>query len=414
MKRIHIVLVLLSVALVLALGTGSSLYYRLFFLTILVLGGSLVWTSLNLRGVHVSFHRRYGDLRVGQSLETQVTVRNANLLPKFALEVSDLVELPGQSTGAVINLAPNKNVPLTLRTPLRRRGVYTVGAPTVSSRDPFGILRLSHRERGTQQLVVFPRAVDIPSISTAQGEVIGEGIMQRTDPLASTSVATIREYQPGESSRHLHWPSIARRGKLMLKQFDSGAENQIWVLLDMQAEVHIGDEVENTEEMAVTIAASVVKSCSEGGWAVGLVAHGEDPYILPPQTGSLALNRSLLALTQVRAQGMVPLMNLLSFWQSQMARPTVHLVVVTPSVNPEWSPLLESSVRQGVLAAVVLVDPESFGASASPYPLLQRFLGSAIPAYLVRRGEDIAQALWRPWTAPVAPLSQGEIARAQR
>ena len=413
MPRIYIVIMLVVVSLVLALGTGSSLYYRLLFLSTLVLAVSLAWAFLNLRGAHVSFNRRYGDIRVGQSLETQITIRNASPLAKFGLEISDLEELPGNSTGVVINLAPYKENSLSLRTLFRRRGVYTVGAPRVSSRDPFGIVRLSHREAGTEQLVVFPQTVDIHTLSAAQGEETGEGALQRTDPVASTSVASIREYHPGESSRHLHWPSIARKGTLMLKQFDSGSENMIWVLLDMQAEVHTGKEVDNTEELAVTVAASVIKSCSEDGWAVGLVAQGEHQYILSPQIGTSALNRSLLALTQIQAQGTVTLMNLLSSWQSQMASPTIQLIVVTPSMNPEWVPLVESSARQGVLAAVVLVDPGSFGESADPTHLLRRLRSSAIPAYLVRRDEDIAQALWQPWISFAPPTPQAETTRVQ-
>ena len=74
----------------------------------------------------------------------------------------------------------------------------------------------------------------------------------------------------------------------MLKQFDGGMEDVLWILLDMQAGTVVGDELENTEEFAVTAAASIAKSYSDVGWAVGLMAHGDRQYLLAPQEGAPA------------------------------------------------------------------------------------------------------------------------------
>jgi uncharacterized protein (DUF58 family) len=396
-RRIHIILALTVLTLVLALGTGFPLYFRLFYLIVLALGGSLLWTSLNLWGVKVTVHRASGKLHVGGFLESRMSIYNSSPLPKVGIEARDLSELPGHSTGAVVNLLPHKELHLVWETPLKKRGIYSVGAPIAFSGDPFGVLRLRHREPGSQQLVVLPYMVDIPPFSLAQGELVGHGGVLGNTPASTESVSTVREYQPGDSSRHVHWPSTARKGSLMLKQFDSGMEDVAWVLLDLQRDVQAGENVANTEEYAITAAASVAKNYLEMGWAVGLMAHGDRRYLLPPQQNAPALDRVLMALTEASAQGGIDLAALLGLWHSQMASLAVSLVVITPSVDPGWSTALESLAQQGVSPTVVLVDPGSFGAMGNPQPLLGRFSRRGIPTYLLRNGEDLAQALQRPW-----------------
>ncbi|MFH1560532.1 MAG: DUF58 domain-containing protein [Chloroflexota bacterium] len=412
MKRIYAILLLLAVALVLTLGTGLSEYFRIFFLTALMMAGSFVWAFLNLRATSITVQRTYGELRVGESLESRIAIRNSGPLPKFSLEINDLSELPGHSAGVVVNLPPFGHLPLSVNIPLKRRGIYRVGTPVVSSRDPFGIFRLQHREPGTEQLVVLPYMVDIPPFSLAQGDFTGEGPLQKNVPEATTAASTIREYQPGESTRYIHWPATARKARLMLKQFDGGAEDVAWILLDLQGEVQEGDEIENTEEYAITAAASVAKSYSEMGWAVGLMSHGDRQYALSPQEGAHSLGRIFVALTEAHAKGNVTLRDLLTFWQSHTPSSTVSLIVITASVDPGWGVVLESLMWQGVSPTVVLVDPLSFGDMGDPRLLLSQLHRRGVPTYLLRKGEDISQALQHPWRFPTTSPA-GERVEAQ-
>ena len=409
MKRIHAVLVLLAVTLVLALGTGFSVYFRIFFATVLVMAGSFIWSFLNLRGVSITAQRTYGRLCVGNFLESHINIRNSGFFPKFNLELSDLSELPGHNTGAVVNLSSFGNLSLMMNIPLKKRGLYRVGAPTVYSRDPFGIFRLRRRGHGTEHLVVMPLMVDIPPFSQSRGDFSGEESLNRSAPEAASSVSTIREYQPGDSTRYIHWPATASKGSLMLKQFDGGVEDVAWILLDLQGAVQTGEEIENTEEYAITAAASIAKVYSEMGWAAGLMAYGDRQYNLPPQEGATALNRLLITLADARAEGTVALRDLLAFWQSHIHSKTVSLIIITSSTDLSWELLLESSMQQGVSATVVLVDPISFGATGDPRLLLGQLHRRGVDTYLLRKGEDISQALQHAWRLPTASTTVERI-----
>ena len=394
--RTYAVLALAAGTLVLALGTGFPLYFYLSYLAALVLASSFVWSFVNLLGTHATAHRTYGKLQVGEYLESRITLRSSSPLPKFSLEINDLPEMPGHDTGAVVDLPPYGQIPLVLKVPLRKRGIYSVRQPTVSSGDPFGVFRLRHRGRGDEQMVVFPYMVNIPPFSLSQGEISGDGAFQRNTPEATSSVSTVREYQPGESHRYIHWPSTARKGSLMLKQFDAGMEDVAWILVDLQRQVQAGEELENTEEYAIAAAASIARAYSAMGWSVGLMAHGDRRYVLPPQEDAPALDRLLLALTEASARGNVPIRDLLSLWQSQAASSAVSLIVITPAVDLGWIPMLESLVQRGLSATAVLVDSNSFGAAGDSRLLLSQLQRRGISTYLIRKGEDMAQALQHP------------------
>ncbi len=414
LQRLHAVLALLLLSAFLSLATGYALYYRLFGITALVLGGSALWAMLNLWSASVTFQRSFGKLQVGESVESRVTITNSGPLPKLGLEVDDLSELPWHRSGSVVNVPASGELTVTSSIPLRHRGVYQVGAPTVTGSDPFAFVRLRRREPGQQQFVVYPYMVDIPPFSTTRGEIVGEGDVQGTSPEATSSVSTIRDYQPGDSSKYIHWASTARKGEFMVKQFDTGMEDLVWILLDLHGAAHYGQGLESTEEYAVTAAASVAKSYSEAGWAVGLAAQGDRSYMLAPQEGAPALDRLLLTLTEARAQGATPFRELIALWHSQIPTQAVSLVLVTPSVDTAWSPLLESLIQQGVSATVVIVDPQSFGDRRDPGLLLNQLNQRGTPVYLMQHNEDIAQSLRYRWrsTGSAAPTAEVAGARA--
>ena len=413
LKRIHAALGLLLLALFLSLGTGYAIYFRLLSVTAFVLAGSALWSWLNLQGTRTSVQRTFNKLQVGESVESRITIQNSSLIPKLNLEVSDMPELPGHSSGAVLNVPGSDDIVVSSRIPLRQRGIYQVGDPVLTSSDPFGFVRLRRRNPGSQQYIVYPRIVDVPPFSLTRGDIVGEGDVQGSSPEATSSVSTIREYRPGDSSKYIHWPSTARKGGFMVKQFDTGMEDLVWILLDLEGAAHHGQGQESTEEYAVTAAASIARSYSEAEWAVGLMAQGDRPWTIPPQEGAPGLDRLLLALTEARAQGAVPIRELLANWHAQAASNIVTLILVSPSVDPAWSPLLDSMIQQGVSATVVLVDPKSFGDQRDPALLLNQLNQRGTPVYLLQRGEDIAQSLtyrWRP-TSATSPASETSGAR---
>ncbi len=396
-KRSILLFLLALVVLAFALITGFPPLLRLFYILALALVGGYLWAWLNLRWLDVRIDRRTPRVHVGEPVEERITVRNASFLPKPWLEVTDLTDIPGHHTGQVIGLPSKGFRSWRTRTVSRRRGVFNLGPLRIATGDPFGIFRLERLYPGQEQVVGLPSVVPIPHFFIPSSELPGEGQLRLRYHQVSPHVASVREYVPGDPLTRIHWPSTARIGRLMVKEFDVGLTSDVWVVVDMEAAVQAAQEEESTEELAVTAAASIAHYFLSRRLPVGFTATGKDFLTLPPDRSAVQEGRILDLLAQAKADGKLPLAQVLPRLDRWVTRQTT-LVLVTSSADPSWLEAIGTLAHRGVRAAVVLVDAATFGGTdtgrlASPL----RSLGVA--CYVVGKGQNLAAALDHPVTA---------------
>ena len=90
--------------------------------------------------------------------------------------------------------------------------------------------RASDATRGTTALTVIAPPLELPDAALGGG---GE-VAARAQRLRSGGheLHGVREHQPGESLRGVHWPATAHRGRLMVKELDDPAGDQLAIVLD--------------------------------------------------------------------------------------------------------------------------------------------------------------------------------------
>ncbi|MBI4200143.1 MAG: DUF58 domain-containing protein [Chloroflexi bacterium] len=392
MKRLHLVLLLSGLSLFAALASGFYVFYTVFYALAGALLANLAWAYGNLLGLQVQVKRWPGRGAVGDSLYTEITVRNTGIFPKLLLEVRDLEQLPGQVTGRVVNLGPHGELRWQAAAPLRKRGVYPLGPVRVYSADLFGMFR-HHRAFGAvEELVVRPATVELPAFHLSLAQWHSQGTSSRRTQDASPSVSTVREYTHGDSLKRIHWPSTVRTSKLMVKEFDSEVGNQAWIVLDLHRDVQGGGEIENTEEYAVTAAASIAHRLLSMNWPVGLIAYGDREYVVAAQRGVALQERLLDVLAVARAKGTIPLAEVL-LKSKALSSPSPTFVVITPSTQLSWAQAANALVEHSSHVAAVLIDGSSFGAGPSTAPVHDALQKAGVAVYQVRQGEPLASAL---------------------
>lgn len=169
------------------------------------------------------------------------------------------------------------------RLPVARRGLLAVGPMTLITNDPFG---LWERRRGAGprvQVVVLPRIVPLVALPEPRGEEPEAGHRDATALQAATDeVSTLRAFRPGDDVRRVHWPTTARVGEPVVRQYDEPSQRRVTVLLDTSASRTGGEAFER----AVSAAASVVVASTRSGQAVRLVTpDGIDTGFLDGATG---------------------------------------------------------------------------------------------------------------------------------
>ncbi|HNP72529.1 MAG TPA: DUF58 domain-containing protein [Kouleothrix sp.] len=407
------VLALAGLSFLAAQGTGIRLFFHLFYLLLALLALSYVWAWLNLRGLQVQRETFTQRSQVGDQARERITIRNLWPFPKLWLELQDYSTMPQHGNGFVTYLPANDRRRWVSRTPCTIRGKFTLGPATLISGDPFGIFRLERKVEGTSEVLVYPKTAALPGFALPSAELPGGQDVKSRTYHVTPNVASIREYQPGDSFNRIHWRSTARSGQLMVKEFELDPTAEVYLVLDMQERIQqqlasaLADQsarggrelrvAESTEEYGVLAAASIARHMLELNRTVGLVSWGQHREVIPAERESRQLFKMLEALSVLRAHGAQPLAEVLAAEATRFGR-NCTLVIITCSLDERWAASLQQLVYRGVRAVVVLIDPQSFGGWRNTYTIQARLAELRVPTFVFKQGQSLADALARPVT----------------
>lgn len=384
--------VIFVVALVCGFATGFWLLFRLAYVVVVAVPLSYLWARLNLWGLDVTVERRVDRLQEGQSTEDRITVRNRSWVYKLWLEVDDPSELPGRAVKRVVALGPWRSRSWRVSTVCTRRGLYSLGPPTVITGDPFGLFRLTRRFGYRQRILVYPRAIELPNFYVPPANLPGEGRFRRRTHYVTPNASGVRQYQYGDSFNRIHWPTTARTNELMVKLFELDPASDIWVILDLEEKVHAGGGDDSTEEYAVRIAASVARYFLMANRSVGYLGLGRTFDLEDAERGAQHYMRILEHLALACAEGESPLADLLTAESRRFGRHTT-VVVITPSTSEDWVLSLQSLAQRGVKVAAILLEPSTFGSADNSLLVFGALAAGDVYTYLVKRSDDLVQAL---------------------
>ena len=412
-QRRTAVFILAFIALLGGLLTGRDILFNLAYLLGVLLIISFAWAWVNINYVHISRITRTRRTQVGRPLEERFTIRNTSSIPKLWLEMRDYATLPGHFSSHVVSNLGNKQVySWRVTTLCRERGRYQLGPIRLSTSDPFGLFPMQRNLTPTSNVVIYPITYDIRQFALPIGILPGGDALRRRTHYVTTNAAGVRDYAPGDSFSRIHWRSTARRNRLIVKEFELDPLADIWIVPDMSVYGQINSEPtqpkeptipnwmkaeefklpESTEEYTVTTAASLAQYFLRRDRSVGLLAYGQSSEIVQPDRGERQLNRILETLSVLRAQGEVPIQDVLHAESHVFPRGTT-VIVVTATTRDAWVTSAQQLARRGLRVVSVLIDPESFGGLRSSAPLVDMLQAVGTGAYVVKNGDDIGQVL---------------------
>ena len=328
---------------------------------LLIVAISRTWRNLSLLGV--TYERSFDRNRVfpGEPIEMTLTVSNDKILPLTWLAFRD--ELPvapideshfSQKASEITGRYQLRNsFSLHGRERAHRRtiisfpsrGYYDIGPVTYESGDIFTLFTLSQEHKHIDTLVVYPQIWPLEALGLPAKEPFGELKQTRslfTDPIKTQG---IRDYQPQDRFRDVHWKATARRGNLQTKVYDPSTGMTMVVFLNVatMAKHWMGYEPDLLER-AVSVTASIANYGTQQGWGVGVYANGslpnsDQPIRVPAGRATEQLNHILEALAAVTefATGSIELM---LFRESPNLPWAATIVLVTAVVTPEISAAL--------------------------------------------------------------------------
>jgi uncharacterized protein (DUF58 family) len=381
--------------------------------------------------------------QVGDELAEAWLVENRAPLPLLWLELDDASTLPGYTGRRVVAAAAGSTQQWQTTANCTQRGVYTLGPLTATLGDPFGLFRYSWRDTHARQIVIYPPLVRLPPLLVPQGRRGGLAHADLLQINVTPSVGGLREYTPGDPPSRIHWPTVARTDKLMIKEFDQERAGAFWIALDLHAPAYAaadaasrpdtftraprGDDAvydvrnrlgafqrsvveasltqapaASALELAVVLACSLAAQALAEGRAVGLLADDGQRRLVMPGLGPRQLWRILGALVDARATGVLPLAELLCQGHAARASETAGaaLAVITPALDGLWLPALASWQGHHSGGALALLLAPTGAQSA---PLAARLAASGVAAHSFELGVPL------PLLNPPKPRSSARM-----
>lgn len=222
---------------------AAVLAFLLALCALFLVGRSAYDVALDLSRTHVVV----GERAVG-ALTLSNPGRRAILPSRVVLPVGS-----GRGEFAIGRLPAGAEVEELFAIPTSRRTVLVVGPVSVVRGDPLGLFERVHRRDRPVDLYVHPRTIAF------EGQSLGffrdlEGMTSRDLANDDVSFHALREYQPGDDLRHVHWRSTARVGAVMVRQYEQTRRSHFVIALSTST----GDYTTAGEfELAVSAAGSL-------------------------------------------------------------------------------------------------------------------------------------------------------------
>jgi len=393
---------------------GAAIYSRFLYSSIFLAFIAWAWTRWVMRGV--AFERMSRELRanVGDVFEENFKLTNRGRLPIPWIEVANKSTIPFAAGSRLFTLVMGKQLrSYTARTWLTRRGSFKLGPTSITVGDPFGLFMASRDFQARDTLVVFPMIHEIHSFPSPQGVLTGGQVIRRKSTDITPHAAGVREYVHGDAMKRIHWPTSARRNRLMVKEFEQDPQAEIWIYLDAQKIVHYEKRHEQQEsplhdfllkrrpkidlppstmEYSVSIAASLAHYFLGQRRAVGFASAGQTFTVLPAERSERQEAKILETLAFVKADGILSLAGLVST-QAALLPQGSSAILITPTTRPDLLQTVDELALRYLFPIVVLLDAQTFNGPSGTAALVTALQERRVPVITVACGDDLPQAL---------------------
>ena len=226
--RLTVLALLTLMAYVAAVNHGRGLLWGLASLFLAALVTGLLWPRWLLHRLEISrrIPRRAAE---DEEIELTIRVRNPGLLPRYLVEVADRLPFIGAASGPLSrepvllgqlgSIGGGQEATLTLRVRAEKRGRYAVGPVQLQSAFPLGLAQISRASTDSRSsLIIYPSLFAIEALPLKGcPRLMHRGERSLPHGAGSSEYRSLREYQPGDPPRHIHWPSSARSNRRVVR-----------------------------------------------------------------------------------------------------------------------------------------------------------------------------------------------------
>ncbi len=282
---------------------GNSFLTTAALILFVIAAVSKTWNQLSLFGLYYKRHLSETRAFVGETITLTLEVCNRKFLPLTWLQISDVfpADLPIKDREVFVNNSTNlgefrsfwmlgafQSIQRDFEVECTKRGYHNYGPATISTGDGFGLFDRKVTLPTKNRLIIYPQLYSAEELKLPAKNPFGESPSHHRlfeDPLRTIG---IREWQPSDSLRRVHWKATARYQSLLSRLYEPSEEAQMVIFLNVATmRRHWQGYMPELHERAISVAGSLSAVCIEKRLSTGLIANAGFPgtdkglHILP-------------------------------------------------------------------------------------------------------------------------------------
>jgi uncharacterized repeat protein (TIGR01451 family) len=274
-------------ATMLQIADGSTLKYGgkapLLVMTIAFASGSFIAGIL----LGIPFRPRVSLRRVmpppptaGDTLTYRVVVENTGRRPARNIVIQER-GLPAEvrpigDAPTIELLLPGESAEVTLTLSCQSRGAFALSRLQAASTFPSAVWKYARASRHEDRLLVYPKLLSVERLNIPLGRHYQPGGVASASQVGeSTEFLGTRDWRHGDRLRDLHWPSFARTGRPVVKEFQEEYFVRVALVIDTEAQ---SAKDEQALEKGISFAASAAHALAREDAIIDLFAAGSDVF----------------------------------------------------------------------------------------------------------------------------------------
>jgi uncharacterized protein (DUF58 family) len=228
-------------------------------------------------------------IRADSPIQINYTLTNKRNRPAFSLHIDPIHQQKWLKLEADISssdgIGSNETITISSFLESHKRGEYILKPAFVSSSFPFGIFKWNSKNSLFQKILVYPKyeilhSLDLPVNSKFQKE--GTSLVSNVGE--SMEFHACRDFRTGDNAKHIHWPSTARRGQLIVREFQEEFLCRIALIIDtyipfLSNFFTLSPKTSFPElEAALSLTAAIAHHLAYGDYIVDVFAAGTNIY----------------------------------------------------------------------------------------------------------------------------------------
>lgn len=321
-KIIILLFVVFIIIYLIAINRGLELLYVIAELCLATLILSLIAPYFNTLGITASVkHTKYANQN--QSIPITIELYSSSFFAKYLLEA--WLKTPFSTNKEHMFFIKTLGKQFTIQTELLTdiRGVHQIGPLHIKTGFPLGLKVFKKVFENTKsEIVVFPIPVKVKKFPFSIDEsstLQGDNKSKRKG--GHDEFISVREYKHGDSPRHIHWPTSAKKGELIVREYQDTLSSSLTIILDLNKEFSVGlSSKETTLEYAITIASSLAVYALDMGYSVSIYGDGKEDIQLVDIKGSHNHTEILKTLAYAKCDGDEDYLNAIEHFLSLQKR----------------------------------------------------------------------------------------------